>query len=286
MIIAFASGKGGTGKTTISSSLVKAVGKDVCFIDCDVEEPNGHIFLNPDIESCEDVKIPVPEVNETLCTGCGKCARVCQFNAIVSIGKTKAMVFSDLCHGCGACEKICPTGAIKEVFEPVGHIDSGRSGDIKFISGTLNIGKAMAPPVIRALKKYINKDELTILDCPPGTSCPMITAVTGSDYAVLVTEPTPFGLNDLKLAVETIRLLKIPFGVAINRCDGGDDRVKDYCKKENINIILEIPDSREIAESYSRGESLIDSMPLIKKELLKIIELSRKEAVKYQRDNV
>ncbi|MBA7688584.1 Iron-sulfur cluster carrier protein [subsurface metagenome] len=259
MIISVASGKGGTGKTIMATSLALCW-EEGLFLDCDVEEPNAHIFLKPHINERIPVGIPVPEVDESKCSFCGKCAEVCEFNAIVVI-KKKVLFFPELCHGCGGCSYICPENAIKEVERAIGVIEKGRSGKIGFIHGILNVGEPMAPPLIRQVKKHINNSTNAIIDASPGTSCPVVEAVNGSDFCLLVTEPTPFGLNDLKLAVEMLRKLTIPCGVVINCADIGDEEVERYCKDEDIPILMTIPWDRRIAEAYSRGIPLIDALP-------------------------
>jgi MinD superfamily P-loop ATPase len=259
MIISVASGKGGTGKTTIATSLALSLG-EAQFLDCDVEEPNAHIFLKPHIDETISVGIPVPQVDESRCNFCGKCARVCEFNAIVVI-KKKVLFFPELCHGCGACSYICPEKAINEVDRAIGVIEKGRSGNIDFIHGILNVGEPMAPPLIRQVKRHANRNSNTIVDASPGTSCPVVEAVNGSDFCVLVTEPTPFGLHDLRLAVEMLRKLAIPFGVVINCADIGDEGVERYCKAEDIPILMTIPWDRRIAEAYSQGVPLVEVRP-------------------------
>lgn len=270
MKLAIASGKGGTGKTTLAVALAQSSTTAVQLLDCDVEEPNGHIFIKPEFTSHEQVTIAIPVLDETLCTNCGKCGELCQFSAIVTI-VNKTMVFSDMCHSCGGCILICPHKALQEQAKAIGSIDSayncGSSNKIDFIKGTLDVGQAMSPPVIRAVKKKINPEQLTIIDCPPGTSCPMITAVTGSDYVILVTEPTPFGLHDLKLAVETMRSMALPFGVVVNRAGSGDERVSDYCSAEQIPLLLQIADDRRVANAYSRGDGLLDAVPELEEPL-------------------
>lgn len=260
MIISVASGKGGTGKTLIATSLALSLESDLQFLDCDVEEPNAHIFLKPVIDCQEPVKIPVPNVDETTCTFCGKCAEVCAFNAIAVLPK-KVLVFPELCHGCGACYYLCPEGAINEIGRPVGIVETGHSGQIEFIHGKLSVGEAMAPPIIRKVKAHIDRQKTVIIDVPPGTSCPVVEAVRGSDFCLLVTEPTPFGLNDLALAVEVMRKLSIPCGIVINREGVGDRKLEDYCSEEGLPVLLHIPLDMEIARLYSRGVPLVKGMP-------------------------
>jgi MinD superfamily P-loop ATPase len=260
VIVAIASGKGGTGKTTIAVNLALCLPHAVQLLDCDVEEPNCAIFLKPNLVSREDVAIPVPRVDETLCTACGECGKFCRYHAIVSL-KTTPLVFPELCHGCGGCTLVCPEGAIREEPRPIGIIGEGTAGRIDFLQGQLNVGEAMPVPLIRALKKKVRRDGLAILDCPPGTSCPVITAMRGSDFVILVTEPTPFGLNDLRLAVETVRAIGLPFAVIINRADAGNDSVRRFCEEKDIPILLELPDDRRIAEAYSRGQPAVEALP-------------------------
>ena len=265
MIIAIASGKGGTGKTTIATNLALSIDSGVQLLDCDVEEPNSHIFLRPEIKQVKPVSIPVPKIDESKCNFCGKCAQVCAYNAIAVL-KDTVLTFPALCHGCGACSLLCPQKAITEVDKEIGVVEIGVSGKIQFIHGKLNIGEAMAPPLIRAVKEHINPTRTAIIDAPPGTSCPVIESIKDSDFCILVTEPTPFGLNDLTLAVEVLRKIKIPFGVVINRSDLGDGKTDNYCSKENIPILMKIPFKREIASAYSKGMLIVEALPEYKKD--------------------
>jgi len=281
MIISIASGKGGTGKTTIAVNLALSLNEGVQFLDCDAEEPNAHIFLKPAIKETKKVFIPVPEIDEAKCTYCGRCRQVCAYNAIAVIpssgGKEgSVLVFSNLCHGCGSCSFFCPEKAIKEVDKEIGVIEIGSVGSMQFtpplragagfIHGRLNIGEAMAPPIIRQIKSFINLTRTVIIDAPPGTSCPVVETVKKSDFCILVTEPTPFGLNDLILAVEVLRKLNVPFGVVINRSDLGNDKTDEYCKNQNIPVLMRIPFKKEIAMAYSKGEPIVKVFPEYKKE--------------------
>lgn len=271
MKLAIGSGKGGTGKTTVAVALALASTEPTQYLDCDVEEPNGHIFLKPDLDETRPVSLRVPSVNEALCTGCGACSRACQFNAIISLEST-AMVFPELCHACGACHLVCPTGAISEVGYEIGCVERGRAGAIEFVKGCLTVGRAMSPPVIRAVKQVADDQCLTLIDCPPGTSCPFIAAVKDVDAAILVTEPTPFGLHDLTLAVETVKQLGIPLGVIVNRVEDPDNNVTAYCESEGIDVLMQIPHRRSVAVAYSHGESLLTALPEIKSDLQGVLD--------------
>ncbi len=260
MILAVASGKGGTGKTTVAVNLARTVGSAVQLLDCDVEEPNDHLFLDGILVGTETVGIPIPEVDESLCDGCGECGRFCEFHAIVSFG-TAPLVFPELCHGCGGCTKVCPKGAIGEVAKRMGVVETLHDGNITLVQGRLDIGVAMAPPLIRAVKSHLQRGGRAILDASPGTSCPVVTTVRNTDLVLLVTEPTPFGLNDLTLAVDMVREMQLPLGVVVNRVGIGDDRVHAFCRAEGLPILAEIPDDRRIAEAYSRGRLIVDALP-------------------------
>jgi MinD superfamily P-loop ATPase len=254
----------------VAVNLALSADQPVQLLDCDVEEPNAHLFLRPIIQRTETVAIPVPEVDESLCDACGECSRLCAWHAIVAL-KTKPLVFPDLCHGCGGCVRICSRGAIREVDHPIGVVETGVSGSVTLVKGMLNIGAPMAPPLIRAVKTHADGEGLVILDAPPGTSCPVITAVRGCDYLVLVTEPTPFGLHDLILAVDMVKELRIPFGVVINRAGMGDDRTADFCRNQNIPILQEIPDDRRIAEAYARGRLIVEALPEYRATFLNLL---------------
>ncbi|HEU65097.1 MAG TPA: 4Fe-4S dicluster domain-containing protein [Chloroflexi bacterium] len=273
MIVSVASGKGGTGKTLVATSLALSLSDNynVQLLDCDVEEPNANILLHLAVNQSQPVYIPIPRVDETKCTYCGKCAEVCAYNAIAVV-KEKVLIFPELCHGCGACSYLCPEGAITEKGREVGVVERGSSGNLELIQGKLNIGEAMAPPVIRGVKKYIDPENIVIIDVPPGTSCPVVEAVEGSDFCLLVTEPTPFGLNDLTLAVEVARVLDIPCGVVINRDGVGDDKVDRYCQEQGIPVLLKIPLDRSIALLYSKGIPLVEGMPRWREEFLRLFQ--------------
>ena len=273
MIISVASGKGGTGKTLVATSLALTLkdGDKVQLLDCDVEEPDAHVFLKPSITHKEAVSIPVPKVDEDKCNYCGKCAEVCAYNAIAVFPK-HVLVFPELCHGCGACSYLCPEKAISEEGKEIGVVEVGNSNGVDFVHGRLAIGEAMATPLIRKVKEQACHEGTVIIDVSPGTSCPVVEAVKDSDFCILVTEPTPFGLNDLVLAVETVRLLDIPCGVILNRAGVGDGKVEEYCRKENIPILLTIPLDTEIAGLYSRGITLVEGKPQWKESFLELFD--------------
>ncbi len=259
--IAFASGKGGTGKTTVATNLAlvaAAAGEEVTYLDCDVEVPDGHLFIKPEMMSRREVTAGIPRLDMALCDVCGKCGEFCRYSAITVIGK-KVLTFPGLCHHCGGCMLVCPVGAISEKAQPIGSVEEGAGRGVRFVQGLLKVGALAAPPVISAVKEAA-ADGLVILDAPPGTSCPVIETLRDSDFVVLVTEPTPFGLNDLAIAVEMLRMMSLPFCVLVNRARPGATQVADYCADKSIDIIAEIPDDRRIAESYSRGEMIIETV--------------------------
>ncbi len=262
MKIAVASGKGGTGKTTVATSLAHLAAEDgvsVAYLDCDVEEPNGHIFLKPRLVREEPITKLIPVVDLDRCSHCGLCSQACRYGAIACVGQ-QTLVFTELCHSCGGCLLACPHDAIGEAFRPIGRLRVGVRGRLQFVEGVLNVGEAMSPPAIRAVKIAAPEVALTVLDCPPGTSCPVIASVRDCDLVLLVTEPTPFGLHDLKLAVEMVRALRLTFGVVVNRSDTGDHAVWDYCRHQRIAVLAALSDDRAVAEAYSRGELAVTSV--------------------------
>jgi len=259
VIVAVASGKGGTGKTTVAANMALAI-KNVQLLDCDVEEPNVHLLLKPKMNETKPVYVLTPQVNEEICDHCGECARFCEYNALF-VGPDKVLVFRELCHSCGGCIIICPKHAISEKKQQIGTVRIGTATGMEVIYGELKVGEAMSVPVIREVKKQIDKEKNVIVDSPPGTSCPVIETVKGSDFCVLVTEPTPFGLHDLKITVQVLNDMRIPFGVVINRAGIGDKKVYEYCEENSIPILLEIPYQRKIAELYSKGVPFSLEMP-------------------------
>jgi MinD superfamily P-loop ATPase len=255
--IAIASGKGGTGKTTLAVNLAIALAGEgsVGLLDCDVEEPNCHLYLKPAFDATESVSVAVPVIDGQACTGCGLCARACEFHALLALRRVP-LLLPELCHDCGACAYVCPEEAISDGGREIGLVGAGHVGGVYFRWGRLHVGEARSLPVIRAVKDLAASPDLdtVIIDAPPGVACPTVETLRASDLAVLVTEPTPFGLHDLRLAVDTARQMDIPFGVVVNRAGIGDSRVNDYCSAEDVPILMEIPDDRRIAEACSRGE--------------------------------
>jgi MinD superfamily P-loop ATPase len=284
MIISVASGKGGTGKTTVALNLAFSLA-NVQLMDCDVEEPNLHLFLAPRERRTIPVTLPIPKVDEEKCTHCGKCAEICQFNALAVI-KDQVLVFPEICHGCGGCTLICPVQAIQESPREIGYIQEGNDNGLSFVQGVLNVGEPMPAPIIRKEKGRINKDRTVIIDCSPGTSCPVIEAVRGSDFCLLVTENSPFGLNDLELAVEMVRALGIPMGVFINQADLGDRKLPEYCQRENIPIQGELPHDRRIAEVYSRGGIVVEELPPYRNLFLSLFQQIQKIVSGRSRDGL
>lgn len=260
MKIAIASGKGGTGKTTVSLNLALSL-SDVQLFDCDVEEPNCNLFLGFDLEKVEDVVCSVPVINQEKCNICRQCSDFCRYNALAAL-PDRVLFFPSLCHGCGGCAVLCPEKAIQESQRSLGVIEKakGRSSP-EFYRGLLDVGETMTSAVIKTLKNHIDTRKTAILDAPPGTACPVIACIGNVDYCVLVTESTPFGFHDLRLAIDVVKSIKVPFGVIINRWGLGDSRVEEYCKAEGIPVLLKIPNDLKIAELYSRGIPFVREMP-------------------------
>jgi MinD superfamily P-loop ATPase len=267
MIITVASGKGGTGKTTVAASLAFSLAAELSspplFLDCDVESPNAHLFLAPRLNQQQEVVLLIPSVDETRCTHCGKCAEVCQYHAIAMLGQ-KTLVFPQLCHGCGSCSALCPEKAITEIPKRMGVLERGAAAaEIPFARGLMDVGEPMAVPIIRQLKKWIaaGPGQVVIRDAPPGTSCPVVEALRGSDFLLLVTEPTPFGLHDLRLAAQVARELSLPAGVIVNRENGPYPALEEFCIAEELPVLMRIPYERAIAEGVARGKTLVDIHP-------------------------
>ena len=284
MRIVVASGKGGTGKTTVATSLAQVAVEryQVRFLDCDVEAPNAALFLHPALNTHREVGIRVPRVDAQSCTSCGKCAEVCQFNAIAVVGK-QTLVFDDLCHGCGSCTWMCPEGAISEQLSVTGVIDAGRTADdIAFAQGVMQVGQTMGVPILRELKQWGSaavpaaddrpRRAIEIRDAPPGASCPVVETLRGADFALLVTEPTPFGLHDLKQVAAIARELRIPAAVVVNRDGIGDDAVGAYCAERELPILLRIPMQRPIAEGIARGQTLLEAAPAYRAKFNDLLE--------------
>ncbi len=259
MIVTVASGKGGTGKTTVAVNLALSIKRAYLF-DCDVEEPNAHTLIHPKSITIEAVNVPTPVVDQSPCTLCGKCSNFCQFNAIF-VGKTGVLVYNEICHSCGGCTLICPEQAISEQPRTVGVIKSSQVDSIFLVFGELNIGEPMAIPIIKSVKEGIVNNAINIIDAPPGTACTVIETMKESDYIVLVTEPTPFGLHDLMMTIDVVNKLGLPFGVVINRSTIGNDDTVKYLTENKIPILMEIPFDRKIAELYSNGRPFVDEIP-------------------------
>lgn len=282
MKIAIASGKGGTGKTTLSTNLAAylAEKEDVVLVDLDVEEPNSGLFIKGELVHEEDKYKMIPEWNSEECILCGQCQEVCNFHAVLKLAD-QIMVFPELCHSCYACSELCPTNSLPMVPQKMGELKHYKNGKLSFVESRLEIGQEQAVPLISQTNEYVNQtftnNVLKIYDSPPGTSCPVIEAVKGSDFVILVTEPTPFGLHDLKLAVDTVKELNKKFGVVINRYGIGNDGVLNYCRQENIAILAKIPNSRKIAEIYSRGELIYNQVTEVKEQLM-IVEKNIRQA--------
>jgi len=272
MKLSIASGKGGTGKTSLACALARALGPGAALLDCDVEEPDCALFLKPEIESETDFSVPVPLIDAAKCKGHGRCQQVCEYNAI-KLFNGKPFLFDHMCHSCGGCVLACPEKAITETPHPAGKIRRGQVSGLFFADGIMNIGEPSPVRLIKAVKKLAPASGDVIIDCPPGTSCPMINAVTGSDFCLLVSEPTPFGLCDLKLAVETLEKINIPHALVINRYDLGDKEMEDWCVQKGIKILLKIQFDREIAAAYSRGATMLEVRPEYSQALIAMLNV-------------
>jgi MinD superfamily P-loop ATPase len=273
MKVAIASGKGGTGKTTVATNLAwlaSQSGLATAYLDCDTEAPNGHLFLRPVIEQQWEVVRMIPQVDMARCTVCGQCGEICQFSAIVCLGQ-KVLIFPELCHSCGGCQWVCPTNAITEGARAVGVVETGHSGALRFVQGRLNVGEASSPPVIRAVKQAAPAADLLLYDAPPGTACPMIETVRGADFVLLVTEPTPFGLHDLRLAWQVVRSLKMNCGAVINRALVGATETRQFCLQARIPILAEIPDVMAIAEAYAEGKLAVEAVPGLRRMFAQLL---------------
>ncbi len=276
MRIAVASGKGGTGKTTLATSMAVTLAQDhaVWLVDCDVEAPNAHLFLNPTFNQKSDAVIRIPKIDTQICTSCGICVQVCQFHALAKIDKT-IMVFPQLCHGCGSCTINCPQKAITEIPNPIGTLESGTAmAGVQFSRGTLTISEPMPTPVIRQLKQSIKPDRQTIVifDAPPGASCSVVETLRGVDFALLVAEPSPFGIHDLNQILGIVNEMKIPVGVVINRVGMAGSQLEDFLKARKIPVLLRIPFSKKLARAIASGALLIDAMPEYNHQIRAMVE--------------
>ena len=255
--VAVASGKGGTGKTFVATNLVSVIGGQL--VDCDVEEPNAHLFLKPRMERMLPVTVTVPRVDESKCDHCRRCAEACRYHALLVLSD-RVLFFEELCHSCGVCRFVCPHGAIWEEEKEIGQVRIGEANGVRFIGGVLRVGEPRAVPVIKEAKAQVDPQGPCILDAPPGTSCPAIETVKGSDFCLLVTEPTPFGISDLKMAVEAFRKLGVKMGVVINRCDLGEG-AREFCLREGLEVLCEIPFDSRISQVYADGHLVVDKLP-------------------------
>ncbi|MDI6600797.1 MAG: ATP-binding protein [Thermoanaerobacteraceae bacterium] len=278
--ISILSGKGGTGKTFASTNLVRVL-PNATYIDCDIEEPNGRIFLNPIIEDISDVYTKVPLIDDNRCERCGICSKVCRFGALINLGR-EILILDHLCHSCEACYEMCPMNAITMANRKIGEISTGVSRGIDFIEGRLNPGEPSGVPIIKQINILIKSIELSIVDSPPGTSCSVVNTIEDSDLCILVTEPTPFGLHDLKLAVELVKEMDIPMAVIINKSGSDNQIIYNYCMKNDIKVLMEIPYDKKIAELYSRGTLIAEADSTYEKMFVdlaeKILELIENEA--------
>ncbi|MFQ6116774.1 MAG: ATP-binding protein [Candidatus Bipolaricaulia bacterium] len=285
MQLVVTAGKGGTGKTTVATALALSLRDDhpVQFLDLDVEEPDAHILLKPEIKEREPVYVKRPAVDEERCDYCGRCSQACEFNAITVIGR-RIIIYDELCHGCGLCHFVCPKDAITEYDVEMGIVERGTAHGFEYLQGTLTVGEPLATPIIQRLKQKIDPEKVAILDSVPETGCPVIETMYGADFVILVTEPTPFGLHDLRLTVDVAKTLDLQMGVVINRDGVGDRGVEDYCREEGLPILLRIPLARQIAVAYSNGVPFVLELPewqeRFREMFIKLSELAMREGVR------
>lgn len=270
--IAVASGKGGTGKTTVALGLAQSLGGRVQLLDCDVEAPNDHLFLPAADPAEESFPIRVPRIDPSRCTLCGTCVEFCAFGALATAGG-EVLVFDDLCHACGGCTIVCPEAAIQEVDHPIGTITSFPTSPLRHVFGELAIGQALVPPLIREVKRREEPDvEVVIVDAPPGATCPMVATVSGADYGLLVTEDTPFGLHDLEVAADVLKETGIPTGVVMNRADLGDGKVDAFCRERGIPVLMRIDYDEVVASGYAAGRTIVESRPSYRQAFVSLYE--------------
>lgn len=278
MKIAVLSGKGGTGKTFVSVNLACAA-DTAAYIDCDVEEPNGHLFLKPNITKRFPVSVLVPKVDNNKCTACRKCVDFCVYNAL-ALTKDKLMIFYEICHSCGGCALFCPEGALTETKREIGEISKGLSKNVTVLTGTLNTGEVSGVPIIKCLMKDLSKHKTAVIDCPPGSACVVMESIREADFCVLVAEPTLFGVHNLAMIYELVTLFNIPFGVVINKCLSGDNPAEQFCVEHNINILAKIPFDEQLGELNSKGHIAVNESEKYRELFQKLLETIESEATK------
>lgn len=284
LVVAFASGKGGTGKTSVVLNTAKAFSQDIFVFDCDVEEPNCHIFLENIFTEEKEVTVFNPVINKEHCTGCGECSRFCERKALVCWG-SPPIFFPEMCSGCGGCKLVCPANAISEGERVIGKIQVRKNGNIHLVSGIMNIGEESPVPIIRKLKSMIPKDNITFIDAPPGSSCPVVASILESDYLVLIAEETPFGLSNLQIVIDLAKKMKIPMGVINNRKGMGRENIYDFLKRFDIPLLCEIPYDKDIYDAYSNGKLIVEISDKYKKIFGNLAKKLIKEAVESKEEN-